>query len=153
LNKAPDIQIQAGTPDDIPEMMALERQTPTSAHWSESRYREMFSTQGSARLVLVARSAAISGFLIAQNIPPEWELENIVVAEGLRRSGLGTRLLEALIQGARNTNSTVVFLEVRESNSAARLFYERAGFGQTGRRKSYYQNPLEDAVGYRLDLS
>ena len=134
-------------------MMALDRQTPTSAHWSERRYREIFSTQGSPRLILLAKSAAaISGFLIAQHIPPEWELENIVVAENVRRSGLGTRLLEAFIERAKNTNSKVVFLEVRESNASARWFYERAGFRPTGRRKLYYQNPLEDAIGYRLDL-
>jgi ribosomal-protein-alanine N-acetyltransferase len=42
-----------------------------------------------------------------------------------------------------------VFLEVRESNSAARTLYEKAGFEATGLRKSYYANPVEDAVLYR----
>jgi ribosomal-protein-alanine N-acetyltransferase len=46
-----------------------------------------------------------------------------------------------------------VFLEVRESNAAARCFYEKAGFVQTGRRKSYYTDPAEDAVLYRYDLA
>ena len=43
-----------------------------------------------------------------------------------------------------------MFLEVRESNAAARTLYEKAGFEQTGRRHSYYTSPLEDAILYRL---
>jgi ribosomal-protein-alanine N-acetyltransferase len=45
-----------------------------------------------------------------------------------------------------------VFLEVRESNAAARTLYENAGFEQTGRRRSYYTSPLEDAILYRRTL-
>jgi ribosomal-protein-alanine N-acetyltransferase len=41
---------------------------------------------------------------------------------------------------------------VRQSNTAAQNLYTKAGFEQTGRRKSYYANPIEDAVLYRLTL-
>ena len=54
----------------------------------------------------------------------------------------------ALLVRTQNTNSESVFLEVRESNSAARSLYEKLGFQQTGRRKSYYANPIEDAILY-----
>jgi ribosomal-protein-alanine N-acetyltransferase len=74
------------------------------------------------------------------------------VAHSARRKGLGTRLLDALLAAARETHSTSVFLEVRESNAAARSLYEKAGFNQTDRRKSYYTNPPEDAILYRLTL-
>jgi ribosomal-protein-alanine N-acetyltransferase len=60
--------------------------------------------------------------------------------------------MDALLSAARETNSDSVFLEVRESNVAARSLYEKAGFEQEGRRKSYYTNPMEDAVLYRLIL-
>jgi [ribosomal protein S18]-alanine N-acetyltransferase len=90
--------------------------------------------------------------LVARHLAPEWELENIVVAPSARRQGLGNRLLNALLAAARETHSASVFLEVRESNSAARTLYEKAGFKQTGRRKSYYTDPLEDAVLYRQTI-
>jgi ribosomal protein S18 acetylase RimI-like enzyme len=61
--------------------------------------------------------------------------------------------LTALLDRARETNSERVFLEVRESNQAARAFYARLGFEQSGRRKLYYANPPEDAVLYRLTLN
>jgi [ribosomal protein S18]-alanine N-acetyltransferase len=75
------------------------------------------------------------------------------VAPSARRIGVGKRLLERLLDGARETHSTSVFLEVRESNVAARTLYEKLGFRETGRRKSYYASPLEDAVLYSLALS
>ncbi len=70
------------------------------------------------------------------------------MATTARRKGLGKRLLQALLDAARETKSSV-FLEVRESNAAARALYENAGFEQTGRRPSYYTSPLEDAILYR----
>jgi len=94
----------------------------------------------------------ILGFLIARHLAPEWELENIVVASPARRQRVGNRLLHALLAAAHETDSRAVFLEVRESNAAARALYEKAGFEPAGRRKSYYTNPPEDAILYRRNL-
>jgi len=148
-------------------MIDLERASSTAAHWTEQQYRLLFQKAGEAaeRLVLVvdmlpgsgpAAAGSISpslGFLIARHVAGEWELENIVVASTARREGLGKQLLDALLARAWETNSEAVFLEVRESNTAARSLYERAGFRQTDRRKSYYAEPAEDAVLYRRVLS
>lgn len=96
-------------------------------------------------------ASASLGFLVAHHLAPEWELENIVVSSSSQRKGIGRLLLEELFLRAREADNGAVFLEVRESNAAARGFYESAGFRQTGRRKSYYINPLEDAILYRRD--
>jgi ribosomal-protein-alanine acetyltransferase len=145
----------------------MERQSATAGHWTEEQYRLALAREGPERLVLVAEDfpplpsapetsthaeTSPLGFLVAQHLPPEWELENIVVAPTSRRKGLGKRLLDSLLDAAKKTNSTAVFLEVRESNAAARTLYERTGFEQTGHRKAYYKNPSEDAVLYRLTL-
>jgi ribosomal-protein-alanine N-acetyltransferase len=137
-------------------MLHLERSCASSAHWTEEQYQEMFS-QAKAdmqRLVLLGGElpGEMLGFLVARHLAPEWELENIVVAPTARRIGLGMRLIQALLVKARETNSEAVFLEVRESNTAARALYEKTGFALTGRRKAYYTNPPEDAVLYRLRL-
>jgi [ribosomal protein S18]-alanine N-acetyltransferase len=154
------VKIRKATVDDIPLMIELDRTSATSAHWTEPQYRGLLSP---ARLVLVASNDEaphapvikenLLGFIVALHIAPDWELENIVVLLGARRMGIGKRLLDALLAAVRKTNSEAVFLEVRESNEAARLFYEKSGFIQSGRRKSYYSNPLEDAVLYRLALT
>ncbi|HEY6369684.1 MAG TPA: ribosomal protein S18-alanine N-acetyltransferase [Candidatus Sulfotelmatobacter sp.] len=148
------MQIRPATSADIPAIMHLERHSPTAGHWTEDQYRQAFRRDGATRLVLIAEDEQTSpvGFLVAQHLAPEWELENIVVAPTARRKGLAKRLLDALLAAAKKTNSKSVFLEVRESNTAARTLYETAGFEQSGRRKSYYTNPPEDAVLYRLPL-
>jgi len=154
------VKIRKATAADIPFMIELDRASATSAHWTEPQYRNLLRPE---RLVLVASreqepaATAIKepllGFVVALQVAPEWELENVVVASDARRTRVGMRLLEALFDAARKTNSEAVFLEVRESNHTARLFYEKSGFLQSGRRKSYYSNPLEDAVLYRLVLT
>ena len=161
---APKVIIRKATPDDLFSVLALESECPAAAHWSQQQYRDLLipTHAKSRRLALVAEEgsiiysetkvAALIGFLVARHLAPEWELENIVVAPGARRQGVGKRLLEALLTAAREVNSDAVFLEVRESNLAARGLYEKFGFCQTGRRKSYYTNPLEDAVLYSLAL-
>jgi [ribosomal protein S18]-alanine N-acetyltransferase len=149
--------IRPATLADIPAMLELDRLSPTAAHWTERQYGDALqSAEGNTqRLIIIAESdpdKVISAFLIAHHISPEWELENIVVAQSARRQGLATQLLDALLTRARDTNSESIFLEVRESNTAARTLYERSGFQQTGGRKAYYANPLEDAILYRLHL-
>jgi ribosomal-protein-alanine N-acetyltransferase len=149
------VQTRPATLADIPSIMQLERQSATAGHWTEEQYRHAFQRDGATRLVLVGSEdseTSPAGFLVAQHLPPEWELENIVVAPTARRNGLGKRLLDSLLDAAKKTNSTAVFLEVRESNAAARTLYKRTGFEQTGHRKAYYKNPSEDAVLYRLTL-
>jgi ribosomal-protein-alanine N-acetyltransferase len=51
---------------------------------------------------------------------------------------------------ARERGADTVFLEVRESNLAARRLYEKATFVEKGRRQLYYQEPEEDAIVYQL---
>lgn len=127
--------------------MHLERQSSSSAHWAEKQYQDCFS-EDQKRVVVVATLGGEEtvAFLVAHRVADEWELENIVVTPAERRKGIGIELVAALTE---KTKSEAVFLEVRASNAAARALYESAGFRQTGVRKSYYQNPLEDAVLYR----
>jgi len=132
--------------------MHLAKSSASAAHWSEQQYRSLVLPDAAAStLTLVAQSpenSIIVGFLIARHVAPEWEIENIVVAPETKRKGVGTGLVQELVKQAQQTNSETVFLEVRDSNTAARALYERAGFYEVGRRKSYYLNPLEDAILY-----
>jgi len=155
--------IRPATADDIPHMLALEKRCSTAAHWTQQQYQLSIQSSDEAfrRLVLVAqpaspsenRSAGILGFLVARRLGPDWELENIVVSEMFQREGIGRRLLEELLSQTRETGGDALFLEVRESNTAARSLYEQVGFHPAGRRKSYYQHPQEDSILYRRSLS
>jgi ribosomal-protein-alanine acetyltransferase len=145
--------IRPATLDDVPTLMTLEKHA-AAAHWSLEQYRAVFSLSPISRIALVIEDGgAIQGFLMARGVGPEWELENIAVASPARRRGLGARLIGEFLKVARSRGATAVFLEVRESNAAARRLYEKWAFSESGRRANYYLSPAEAAITYRLDFS
>jgi ribosomal-protein-alanine N-acetyltransferase len=82
----------------------------------------------------------------------EWEIENVAVSGPARRRGLGSHLLGAFLDLVRSRGGIEVYLEVRESNRAARALYEKWAFQEAGRRKSYYRDPDEDALVLRFSF-
>ena len=145
--------IHPATVADLPAMMALEKRAATAAHWSAEQYEALFRASDPGRVALILWEASeLQGFVIARVVGKEWEIENIAVAGPARRRGLGTRLLGELLDSARAKDAAAVFLEVRESNQAARALYEKWAFLESGRRRRYYQDPDEDAILYRIDF-
>jgi ribosomal protein S18 acetylase RimI-like enzyme len=163
--------IRPATRADIAAMMALERHAATAAHWSPAQHSAVFDKADPRRVALVVevpeeaverapekagekkRTKTVQGFLVARTLGNDWELENMAVSSAARRRGLGTRLLGEFLSLARAEGASAVFLEVRESNAAARMLYEKWVFVETGRRPGYYSSPEEDAVIYRLDFA
>lgn len=103
-------------------------------------------------LFLVAEEQGkIAGYVVALDAADEGEILNLAVAEGGRRRGLGRALVEAIVAALSERDVRQVYLEVRESNAAARTLYAGFGFKDVGRRKAYYRRPVEDAIVLRLD--
>src|SRR5581483_9298067 len=143
--------IRPATPEDIPVIVELERQTPELAHWSEQAYKDIFEPGAPERLLLISESEGqLHGFLVTRFTSGDCELENIVVAPENRRRGIAGQLLKSLIAKARERAVGKILLEVRESNAAARSLYRKVGLAETGRRKHYYNDPIEDAILYTL---
>ena len=94
----------------------------------------------------------MQGFAIARVVGEEAEIENIVVDRKSQNQGLGAALLQQVIDRARSRNARHLFLEVRQSNAAARALYKKSGFALSGRRRAYYTRPSEDAVLYTRAL-
>jgi ribosomal-protein-alanine N-acetyltransferase len=142
--------IRLATAADLPALVRLAQHSATAAQWSPEQYANLFNSTSPRRVALVIEQASrVQGFLVAQAVPSEWEIENIAIAADARRRGLGTRLLGEFLDRARAEGAQAVFLEVRESNRAARSLYETWAFVESGRRARYYQNPQEDAIVYR----
>ena len=133
--------------------MTLEKHAVTASHWSPKQYDGLFEESASRLALVIEEEGSVVGFLIARAIAAEWEIENLAVAGPARRRGLGTRLLGECLDRVRGQGGTAVFLEVRESNGAARALYEQWAFEEAWRRPRYYQQPEEDASLYRLALS
>jgi ribosomal-protein-alanine N-acetyltransferase len=133
--------------NDLGAILALERQTTGAAHWTAEQYKQLM---GSGVVLVAEQGDRLCGFISAQAVVGEWEIENLVVAAKLLRRGIGSELIGALIERVRSEAATAILLEVRESNRAARGLYEKRGFREVGRRRTYYADPVEDAILYAL---
>jgi len=145
------VAIRSAALNDVPAILAIERQAPGAAHWTSEQYTKLVA----GGVVLVAEPATgeagkLCGFVCAKTVAGEWEIENVVVSAGFLRRGIANELLRALIQRAKSEAASAILLEVRESNPPARGLYEKNGFRQVGRRPAYYRNPVEDAILYAL---
>ena len=94
----------------------------------------------------------LAGYVVAWYVLDEGELANLAVAPHLRKRGIGKSLLDAMLVDARRRGVAQVYLEVRESNAAARQLYRANEFVEVGRRKGYYRSPVEDALILRRTL-
>jgi len=148
------ITIRGATPADLETMITLERQTPSAAHWNVNTYVEIFNDTPPRRIALISETDddLLNGFVVARFDADNGELENIVVAKHAQGQGIGFELAQRLKTAAQELECKQILLEVRESNRAARRLYEKSGFQISGRRKSYYQDPQEDAILYTLRL-
>ena len=148
------LSIRSAASADLPAMMSLEKHPATAAHWTAQQYEALFRGHSPERRALIIEDeSGLQGFVIARVVDREWEIENIAVAGPARRRGLGTRLLGELLDQARDRGADAVFLEVRESNRAARALYEKWAFLEGARRPGYYKDPKEDAILYRLGFA
>ena len=113
--------------------------------------------------VLVAESAdpgrrsgdavpEVRGYVVALAVGPEAEIADLAVAPEARRQGIGRALLAGVLSELKAAGVRAVYLEVRESNGAARTLYESYGFASVGRRRGYYRSPVEDALVLRREI-
>lgn len=97
--------------------------------------------------------SALIGLFSGWVVMDELEVDNLVVAASMRKQGVGLALLRVALQQAWQRGARLAFLEVRESNLAAVSLYASVGFSAAGRRRAYYQDPLEDALTLRLEIA
>jgi len=130
------VLIRPATPSDLKEIFAIQATSREAAQWVAEDYLS-FDTH------IAVRDGKVAGFVVSRKIAAgEREILNVAVEVTARRNGIATALIRAELdrwQGAH-------YLEVRESNAAARRLYEALGFEQTGTRPEYYENPSETGI-------
>lgn len=152
--QAKDVQIRRMVEADVSRVMAIASSLPEAPRWPVSAYLDALNPESPARRIalVAATSEQVQGVVVASLLPPQAELETIAVASQNQRQGLGRLLFDALSLELHKEGVAEVALEVRASNRAAMAFYRSAGFGQKGIRRSYYVDPVEDAVVMGLRL-
>jgi ribosomal-protein-alanine N-acetyltransferase len=135
---------------DVPALTRIEQRCFTDP-WSEAGIRE--SIQSETTIALLAENTEGElGYLMARLSGEEGEILNLAVLPGHRRQGVGRRLLEQGLALLIQRGVREAYLEVRESNLAARDLYQGFGFRPVGMRPHYYRNPAEDALVLRARL-
>ena len=71
-------------------------------------------------------------------VKPFVNIHDVIVTGTYRNKGVGRKLLEALIENAREMGCSKVTLEVREDNHIAKYLYNSLGFCNTEPRQYYW---------------
>ena len=135
-----EVSIRTASRDDLREIVEIERLSFTGNFWNAESFE--------AYDCLIAQVCGkTAGFLVSRELignergDGEREILNLAVHPDRRRQKIASALLkQELARGG------AFFLEVRESNMAARKLYESLGFRAIGRRNQYYVNPAETAI-------
>jgi len=137
---------RASTPRDAEVIAALFRQANLPAPASTSA--DSPPAQGSAaiRSAVCELEGRVVGVLEWRDLGEEFEILELAVDPAVRRRGHASFLVASLLRQVTDAAKRPVHLEVRESNAAAIALYTRSGFAVSGRRRSYYRHPEEDAL-------
>ena len=120
---------------DLTEVMEIERRSYPHP-WTRLIFSDCLHAGYSCWVC--ERQGIIQGYGIISIAAGEAHLLNLCVRPESQRQGIGEKLLVHLFTLARHHDAEIMFLEVRESNAAARRLYDKAGFNELGTRKDYY---------------
>ena len=76
------------------------------------------------------------------------DITMVITKKDSTNLGIGTALLNNVIAKCKQLKLENIFLEVRNSNTAAIHLYEKVGFANISTRKNYYSDTHEDALIY-----
>ncbi len=116
-------------------------------------------TRPDSLFLKATRDSLITGFIIGRIIPSvrvkdglDAEIYNLAVVPVEERRGVGSMLMQSFFEECQNRFVLSVWLEVRSGNSTAIGFYSKHNFEPVTVRKSFYRDPIEDAIIMRSDL-
>jgi ribosomal-protein-alanine N-acetyltransferase len=141
--------IRSAKNSDIPAILEIERAL-FSDPWEEQLFNEAIKDHKD--FFVSIEQNKITGYIIFEKVLDEGHITNLAVSKEYQRKGLASELINKILDLARQQKIKQVFLEVRESNEAARKLYLKFGFLEIGKRKAYYNKTNENAIILKLDL-
>ena len=129
------------------------------APWTSSDYLNELSRSDSLFFKATRGDSPCVGFILARIIPAvseycdqDAEIYNIGVLPDKQRGGIGSILMDAFLDECRNRSVNAVWLELRSGNNGALAFYSKHKFEVAAVRRSFYRDPVEDAIVMRSKL-
>lgn len=127
--------------DDVLEISSLS----LKESWSKDSYKKELENP-MARYLVAEVDNKVIGFAGLWKVLDEGHITNIAVHPDYRGNGIGSKLVESLINKSDSWYINSLTLEVRSSNKIAQNLYEKYGFEKEGIRKNYYSDNKEDAI-------
>jgi ribosomal-protein-alanine N-acetyltransferase len=140
------IAIQPMTLDHLDEVHAIEERAFLTPWSKESIMQDMKNPHALYFVAVDTETGTIAGYAGMWHVVSEGHINNIAVDGAYRRRGIGSALMDALIEAAHSKEMLGLTLEVRMGNRAAMGMYHKYGFKAEGIRKNYYTDTNEDAV-------
>jgi [ribosomal protein S18]-alanine N-acetyltransferase len=141
---------------DLERVVGIANSLSWAPHWPITAYQIAINPHSMPRRISLVATTAPSdvpeAFIVGSLVPPQAELESIAVAIDSQRRGVGRQLFHALTEELRRQGADRLVLEVRAANTAALAFYGSLGLVQTGVRRRYYADPIDDAVLMELRI-
>lgn len=136
----PPLVIRLAAEADVPALDRIQLASQEAVLWDPHSYLAY-----DCRVAELA--GRVAGFVVCRTLAAgESEVLSLVVDPGLRCRGIGLALMRQVLDHSPGT----WYLEVRESNWAARKLYCKLGFEDISLRPHYYQDTGETAVVMRL---
>ncbi|CAA9317961.1 MAG: Ribosomal-protein-S18p-alanine acetyltransferase [uncultured Frankineae bacterium] len=130
----------------IAALMPVERELFAPEPWTERLFWSELAQVDTRHYLVALRGDEVVGYAGLCDYPDEAFVQTIAVAPAARGTGLGSRLLTALLEEADRRGQRTVSLEVRADNAAAQRLYDRHGFTRTGVRRGYYSGGVDALV-------
>ncbi len=119
--------------------------------WSrEELEKELARSYAVARVLRASLGEPVCAFANYWCIGDEVQLMNVATAPERRGSGYARALMLDMLVQARARRASLITLEVRRGNEAARSLYKAFGFTEEGIRPRYYSDNAEDAIVMHL---
>jgi ribosomal-protein-alanine N-acetyltransferase len=132
--------------EDLTGVLAVEAETFTNP-WTRDMYAWELQNRSVCHIYVVRmQDCPVAGFCAFWLVVDEIHINNVAVRPRFRGHGIGTALMHYVLAEAKRLGARRATLEVRSSNEAARRLYERLGFYVAATRRSYYTQPVEDAL-------
>ncbi len=139
------IQILKMTTEHIKDVHKIEEDS-FSIPWSEKAFYDELTKNKMAIYIVAKKDNEIIGYGGMWHVINEGHITNVAVKKEYRGKGVGTKIIDAFIDIAKEKEMIGITLEVRVSNDIAKNLYKKNGFIMEGIRKEYYEDNKEDAI-------
>ena len=131
---------------DLLQVEAIEISLFSDA-WSEQGFEDTLNSPYVISLVVIDEAEdTILGYIIMYVSFEEGEISNVAVAKSAQNRGIGSALMQAILEKGLVESVTRFILEVRVSNTPAIALYNKFEFTEIGIRRDFYEKPREDAL-------